>query len=219
MSKAVADYLLENPDFFVRNEDLLSRLRIPHPSGQAVSLLERQVHVLREQLEGCNLRLHQMIEIARENEILADRIQHLTLALIPCQGLEEMLSALNDELFDHFQADAVELRLFSRGELDPPASMPSDKQAVIAKLKAFLDDGRPLCGNLDPSQLAFIFGPIADNVRSTALVPLRCNDAYGILAIGSRSDERFNTGKGTLFLSRLSELVSRFLQKVSLPGV
>lgn len=219
ISKDVADYLLENPDFFLHHEDLLSKLRIPHPSGQAVSLLERQVHVLREQLEGCNARLHQMIEIARENEMLADRIHHLTLALIPCQSFEEILSALNDELFDHFQADAVELRLFSRGELDPPSSMPLEKQAVVLKLKSFLDNGRPLCGNLDPSQLGYIFGPIADNVRSTALVPLRCNDAYGILAIGSRSDERFSAGKGTLFLTRLSELVSHFLRKVSLPGV
>lgn len=219
MSKIVGDYLTDNPDFFLRHEELLSKLRIPHPSGQAVSLLERQVQVLREQLDGCNERQRQLIEIARENENLADRMHHLTLSLIGCHSFEEVVSALNDELFSHFQADAVELRLFSRSELDQPASTPADNPAVIAKLKAFLDNGRPLCGNLDPNQLSFIFGPSAESIRSTALVPLRCNDAYGVLAIGSRFEERFSAGKGTLFLNRLSELVSRFLQKVSLPGV
>jgi len=219
LSQTVIDYLSENPDFFNQHEELLIDLKIPHPSGQAVSLLERQVHVLRDQLNSRNTQLNGLIEVARDNEALTDRMHLLTLSLIGASSFDEVITALQDGLFDHFQADAVELRLFSAGELDATASMPAEKQAVIGKLKEFLDNGRPVCGLLDPHQLEYIFGSLAESTRSSAIIPIHSNDTYGILAIGSRSEERFSTGKGTLFLSRLGEMVSRSLETVSLPGI
>ena len=218
-TKIVVDYLSNNPDFFIRHEELLAKLEIPHDSGQAVSLVERQVQVLREQLDTCNTRLQDLVEIARDNESLTDRIHQLTLSLIGAASFDEVITALQDGLFDFFQADAVEVRLFSAGELDASSSIPADKQSVLGKLKGFLDKGRPVCGQLDPSQLEYIFGPLAESTKSTAIIPIHHNDTYGILAIGSRSEDRFAPGKGTLFLGRLGEMVSRSLQMVSLPGV
>ena len=47
----VADFLRTHPDFFERHLALLTELVVPHSSrGGAVSLLERQVGVLRDQL-------------------------------------------------------------------------------------------------------------------------------------------------------------------------
>ena len=46
---SVAAYLSEHPEFFNKQEDLLAKLRIPHKSGGAISLLERQVSLLRRQ--------------------------------------------------------------------------------------------------------------------------------------------------------------------------
>ena len=40
--QAVQDYLERNPDFFERNSALLGSLRVPHGTGEAVSLVERQ---------------------------------------------------------------------------------------------------------------------------------------------------------------------------------
>ena len=43
-------YLGLNPDFFERHQPLLARMRLPHMrTGSTVSLVERQVEVLREQ--------------------------------------------------------------------------------------------------------------------------------------------------------------------------
>ena len=41
--------LRENPDILQRHPELLAVLEIPHQSGQAISLIERQVAVLRQQ--------------------------------------------------------------------------------------------------------------------------------------------------------------------------
>lgn len=215
----VAGYLADHPDFFLQHEALLCKLRIPHASGQAVSLLERQVQLLRDQLDASNERLQQLIEIARENEALADRIHHLTLALIECRSYSELATLLNEELFVHFQADAVELRLFSPSDLDPAPGLPKERLSLASKFRAFLDNGDPFCGALDSYQLNDIFGPAAETIGSTALLPLRGPGRYGFLAIGSRSPERFGPGKGTLFLRRLSEMVSQCLHMIPLPGV
>ena len=45
----VADYLRANPDFFIDQDELLRSLTLPHDSGRAISLVERQVHLFREQ--------------------------------------------------------------------------------------------------------------------------------------------------------------------------
>ena len=46
--EAVREYLEAHPDFFEHNKALLSQLELPHGAGGAVSLVERQVSVLRQ---------------------------------------------------------------------------------------------------------------------------------------------------------------------------
>ena len=47
--RGVADYLLAHNDFFERHGDLLTKLKLRHSAGDAVSLIERQVELLRNQ--------------------------------------------------------------------------------------------------------------------------------------------------------------------------
>jgi uncharacterized protein len=215
-TRQVIDYLRNHPDFFVHHEDLLAELRIPHARGEAVSLVERQVQLLRERLGECNQQLLDLVEVARDNELLGDRIHRMTLALVGADTFDELISVLQDELFDQFQADAVELRLFSIGELEVPDSPDS---AVLTQVARFLREGQPTCGRLERPQLEFIFGPLANSIQSTAILPLHEEHCAGILAIGSRSAERFSADKGLLFLKRLGELLNQCLRRVSLPGL
>ena len=49
--KLIRDFLLTDKDFFFRHPDILSFIKIPHPdTGKAVSLLEMQNKILRNQL-------------------------------------------------------------------------------------------------------------------------------------------------------------------------
>ena len=59
---AVHDYLLHNPDFFERHAELLGTLRLPHQSGAAVSLVERQVSVLRQKDLKHERKLKELLE-------------------------------------------------------------------------------------------------------------------------------------------------------------
>jgi len=220
-ARAVETYLIEHPDFFASREDLVARLRVPHPdSGAAVSLIERQVSVLREENQRLSHQLEELLAVARDNERLTERLHHLTLNLIDSATFEEVVDVLEDELHDQFRADAVELRLFSALELEQQLAFETDRgePAEAAKFREFLDRGRPLCGHLSVDQLVFLFGPQAEEIGSAALIPVRGEGIVGVLAIGSRDAERFHAGKGTHFLARLGEVVSHTLQVVSVPG-
>ena len=69
---SIADYLQSNPDFFERHQTLLGNLKLPHStSGAAVSLVERQVSVLRQQNVALERRLRDLVDVARSNDQLA----------------------------------------------------------------------------------------------------------------------------------------------------
>ena len=214
--KEVADYLLAHPEFFERHLELLRDLRIPHPSsGQAISLLERQVMTLRDQVKRYRSQFDDLIQVARENDRLSRQLHELTLALIETHSLEEVLNTLQDELRSQFQADAVELRLFSTADLERAVNQGEPGPALF---RDFMSQGRPKCGVLKQEQLAYLFGSQAAETGSVALVPITGERTMGILAIGSRDADRFHPGKGTDFLRRLGEVVSRTLQVMTEPG-
>ena len=76
-------FLTLNPDFFERHQPLLARMRLPHMrTGSTVSLVERQVEVLREQKSDADRRLAEFVAVARANDGLAERIHRFTRRLM-----------------------------------------------------------------------------------------------------------------------------------------
>jgi uncharacterized protein YigA (DUF484 family) len=113
-SMDVAEFLGKHPDFFREHPELLGRLEVPHTtSGPAVSLVERQVQVLREQNQRARKQLHELIEIARQNEELARRMHKLALTLMDAAEPKDIFSTLYDNLRKNFRADKVSVRLFA----------------------------------------------------------------------------------------------------------
>ena len=94
----VAEYLKNNLDFFNKRPDVLAEVNIPHQHGSAVSLVERQVAVLREQNELSRKRLHELIEIARQNEELARRMHQLALTLMDADDPKDIFNTLYEKL-------------------------------------------------------------------------------------------------------------------------
>lgn len=212
IEQSLIAYLNENPDFFDRNPDLLTRLRLSHTNGEAVSLIERQVAVLREQAEQDRRKLEEFVAIARENELLNERLHQLTVKLIECCDFDEVVNTLQDLLHDNFRAEAVELLLYSTSEVEQSINPDLDG------FRDFLDSNRPRCGRLPGERLEYLFGPQAEDIASTALIPIKGEGLLGVLAIGSHSEHRFHPGMGTDYLIRLGEIVSKTLEVVSEPG-
>jgi len=212
--KTVADYLRDNPEFFHNNASLLASLQIPHAVGPAVSLVEHQVKVLRDQNSQLKRKLMDLVHVARDNNRLNERMHQLTLGLVKAHSLEALLDTLRENLLGEFKADTVVMRLSGMTEAqtrecgidfyDPAAS-------ELQHFEAFLKTSRPQCGRFKQEQLQYLFGDQAQAIESAALIPLGKHGRQGVLAIGSREVSRFHPGMGTLFLTHLGELMDLLL--------
>lgn len=205
----IATYLLSHPDFFKDHLSLLETLRLPHESGTAVSLVARQIDVLREKNERLLEQLDELVQIARDNDALYQRIHQLTLTLLDAKSLEDVLASLDWGLHQYFQADFVVVRLL-HPELESPVLQlftPKDHPSrTWAEERA--ESAQPLCGKPDPAHAAYLFGDSAEEVGSYAVIRLHHAALRGLFAIGSRDPERFRSDMGFVFLTQMSEILA-----------
>jgi uncharacterized protein len=212
---AVADYLQQNPEFFERHAPLLAKLKLPHGRGTAtISLVERQVLVLREKNEKLESRLRELIEVARDNDALANKIHRLACRLLRARTAPALIDALEGSLREDFGASEWILLLTPMPQTEFATISSRHLRIVDAmahELKMFetlFESGRPRCGQIRDSQRDYLFGADTIEIASAALVPLGQNASAGLLAIGSPDSERFHPTMSTEFLARIGNLVS-----------
>lgn len=206
----VSDFLAENPDFFDQYPDILESLQLPHDSGKAVSLIERQISVLRERNIEMRARLHNLLESARENDKLFEKTKRLVLNILEGKNLDAVVTALYDSLGADFKVEYF--RLILLGEQD---EIPATNARVVgldeaqSAIGTLLRTNRAICGVLRRDELEFLFGDEAGAIGSVAAVPLCHGHVFGILAIGNSDPNRYRSSMGTLFLSYIAEILNR----------
>lgn len=213
----VAGYLQAHPDFFEQNQELFDGLKIPHRTGGmgAVSLIERQVDTLRQKNLLLERKLDELIDIARSNDDLADKVHVLATALMSAGTRANVIEVAEELLRSLFNADQAVLVLFeyADGEFADVTTQGRFLRTVqrddarLGPFKTFLADSEPRCGRIRDAQREFLFADDADDMGSAALVPLGDNAATGFLAIGSRDAEYFNPSMSMDFLARLGDLL------------
>lgn len=109
----IVKYLSGNPEFFVDNKDLLTRLRVPHDSGSAVSLVEKQVSVLRGRCNSLENSLRDLIAVARHNENLHQRLHTLIQDIITAPKMTDIVSLTQSSLSENFSAEDVHIMLIA----------------------------------------------------------------------------------------------------------
>lgn len=213
----VAEYLARHPDFLTHHPDLIEQLEVPHqPGGEATSLVEYQVSLLRERNAQLNRKLKDLVSIARENEALMERVHRLTLRIMDAGDLDTLIGHVRQLLRDDFQADAVCILVLGRTNPAPDSPEVKHMDPEDPRLAPFADffrDATPLCGRLRPEKLAVLFGEAADDIRSAALLPLDEACRVGVLGIGSHVEDRFHPGMGTVFLKLMGQVLGRSLSQ------
>jgi len=213
--RSVLDYLRRHPDFLVRHPDLVRELAVPHACGDAVSLIEYQVESLKGHCQDLRARLALLVDNARANEEVAQRLHRLLLGLVESPGLDELFTALYQGLEEGFSADLVSLRVFAEPLHDEDRGLaellgPDGEDAALAQL---FQDASPVCGRPREAVLAAVFAERASRVASAAVLPLSIGDRRGVLAIGSHNASRFHPSMGTLYLRQLADLLGRLLAR------
>ncbi|MEJ2060301.1 MAG: DUF484 family protein [Gammaproteobacteria bacterium] len=206
---AIVEYLRSHPDFFERHQALLEILKLPHPTGGAVSLIERQLGVMRDKIRFLERKLQELVDVARENEQLSMRLHHLALGLIEADSLDAVLALTKEQLREGLRTDYVAIRLFSDEARENDLHFISPSHPALAAETRLFKERRPVCGRFKPELLQLLFGDEAETIESAVLVPL--GDRLGLLALGAQDPQRFHPGMGTLFLGYLGDLVGQAL--------
>jgi uncharacterized protein YigA (DUF484 family) len=206
----IAIWLKDHPDFFEQHPQLLALMRVNHAgTGGAVSLIERQVSVLREQNRSLERKLVELVQIARANEQLSRQLHDFASELLGTKSLSDVIAVAQDKIRELFNTDFVVLRLLDAVSDDFAIAL--DEESVEGLFDELLLDNKPVCGRLRAQQSEFLFAGNAGEIKSAALIPLHAAGPLGLLALASRNPQQFSPSMGGLFLSHLGDLVSSAL--------
>ncbi len=214
-AQAVTDFLRAHPDFFIEHHSLLLDINLPHASGRAVSLVERQVDILRERNVEMRKRMNELLQTARANDELFTKTRSLTLALLEARNLQALNEVLATYMLVDFEADFVCCHLFNSTD---PAGGPHDHlrfHAQTGEFTTLLSDAAATCVSLRPEEQEEIF-PMSSHETTGSAVLLRLNLAQGegVLAIGSRDGNRFSNDMDTLFVTYIADVLTKVLDRL-----
>ncbi len=215
----VRDFLEQHLDFFQRNPDMLRKLHIPHASGDAVSLVERQVSVLRERNVDLRHRLRDLSDAARDNEQLYMNTRKLVLTLLETDSLDSLFDVFVSAMRKDFKTDQAAIILFDD---NAPAGVDATQscrlapqETVLARLGPLVKSGKPTCGALRDEEFHYLF-PDARGSGSAAVVAIRHGDSeLGLIAVGSIDAKRYHPQMGTIFLEHIAAVLARLLPRVT----
>jgi len=212
----VAAYLKGHPEFFEQYADFLSQLHIPSPhGGKAISITERQIATLREKVKQLEAKLSELVGFGEENDVIAEKVHRLGMALLSAEDLESVMRFLYAHLGGSFAVPQVAVRLWGVGTGEAAEFLP-----VTDAVKGYAGGSRhPYCGAAAGQPALDWFGERAGHIHSMAQIPLREGGlqggaCFGLLVLASEDPHRFYADMGTLYLERIGDLAAAALLRV-----
>ena len=198
----VVQFLEDHPEFFIGKDALLSDMRIPHNSGPATSLVERQLAVHRERNVELRQRLSDLLENARRNDQLFEKSRRLVLALVEADSLRK-----------DFGVDAWAMLHFTERQLEEPliAIHSTERQRTTHRL---FKGHRAICGQLPASDIAMLLGVDSSDAKSVASAQIRGRDNNGVLTIASKNPSYYRSSMDTLFLDYIADVLALRLPQI-----
>jgi len=212
-AKTVAAYLREYPGFFERHPQLLAELKLPHPSGRAVSLIERQVAALREQNQQLRARLKSLLETASYNDQLLHVTRSLILTLLEEDSLKQIVSVTEANLTTQPGIDACALILL--GERPQRSARQQAVERLPQRFPALFQKQRILCQQVDAATVEWLFPDQTESIRSLALSPVKTADGelLAVLALGNSLADHFSDNLDTLFLGFIADALGAVIRR------
>ena len=210
----VRDYLTKNPDFFEQNPDIFEVINISHDSGKAISLVERQIGIMRERNSEMITQIDQMQAAAKENALLMEKTNRLVLNLIQANDLNSLSKALTVSLKSDFSTEFFSLTLIN----DDPAVTKnavnfiseSEAKSIIGHI---LSAKKAICGKRKYEEISLLFGNQVGEIGSVLALPLRATNTFGVLALGHSDPEFYTKEIGTVFIDYIGDLLSELIPK------
>ncbi len=205
----IVAYLQDNPEFFNRNPDLVSSLRITDQQRGVVSLVERQQLQLRQKIHGLEEEITELLAIANHNEQLFALYSDIYIRLLDCQSADELLDCLLQTTTELLSLADLKIWLAHSNGFNHHSLITNDCAGVMQNR---LSNDDYYFGRLQQSEQQLVFSHTITG--SVVLVKLsHFDETMGFLAISSDDAEHFDPRMDTLLLGQFKKLVSKLLQQ------
>ena len=202
-SKDIEIFLLDNPDFFVSREALLSELDFKHDSGNASSLLERQIKRLREEQNTLMDLLTSFVGEAKVNEDLFIKSKNLTLSILEANDDDEVTKEVVNEFTKNFGVDKCLLRFFNNSEI---AELEEQTELSLHK-------GAIHCGSFSSEKLSILFD--SSKIESAVIAVLVHGKKIGVLQLGSYERTKYLGDEDTTFIEYVRDVLEKRLSSLT----
>ncbi len=206
----VTDYLERNPDFFLDNPHLLSKLNIPHLSGNNVtSLIEYQVSLLKQNEQLLRNKFAELENNQQQSMQLARKIQEQALRLLNTTEIEQLFDSLFNFLRHEYQTS--HLLVFAFVEQRPCHDYKGLRfKKTNSKLRFLFTElftrNKPLCDSLQSEYLEGLFENQAEQITSTVALPMQYDDKLALMVLGSRERNAYKQGFSINLLNHLKDI-------------
>jgi uncharacterized protein YigA (DUF484 family) len=182
-------------------------MTVPHESGKAISLLERQVKILRDRSIESRHTLNGLLENARYNDQLFSVTRNLILTLLEEDNLDQLTVVTESSLSTQPGIDACRLILVDTSDV---------ANELQSRFPSLLRSKRVLTQALDKHTSALLFPGVTPALRSAALCPVtHHNSLLAVLAIGNHAQDYFTEDLDTLFLDFIGEVLGTLISRLT----
>ena len=195
-AKDVEIFLLENIDFFVSRESLVSELSFKHDSGGASSLLEMQVRRLRDEQSRLMEMLTSFVSTGQDNEDLFLKSKTLTLALIKTKDIDSIIETVESFFQDIIGADTCNLVLASDQEvqeLESVTGIEMNKNSIHM-------------GPFSQEKMSYLFQD--EEMLSGVISIFKVKNKFGLLKIGSKDQTKYLGDGDTTFIEYIRDVIA-----------
>ena len=199
-AKEVELYLLENTDFFLTRESLVSELSFKHDSDGATSLLEMQIRKLRDEQSRLNDMLSGFLSTGKENEELFFKSKDLALALITAKDFAAVKKLVEEFFIKNFKVDSCILELLSDSQL----------KALEDETKMGMNKNAIHMGPLSREKMTAFFQ--TDLIKSAVISVMKFENNFGLLKIGSNDPTKYLGDGDTAFIEYIRDIIIKVLE-------
>jgi uncharacterized protein YigA (DUF484 family) len=191
---------LENTDFFLSRESLVSELSFKHDAQGATSLLEMQVRKLRDEQSRLMDMLSGFVSTGKENEELFFKSKNLTLSVIAAKDFDEVKKTVELFFEQNFEIDSCILEILTDSqlqELENKTNLDMNKDAIHM-------------GPLSKEKMDAFFS--SESVKSAVISVMKLKSGFGLLKIGSNEPTKYLGDGDTTFIEYIRDIIVTVLE-------
>ena len=197
--KDVELFLLDNLDFFVTRESLVSEMKFKHSQSSASSILERQIMKLRDEHKNVIELLKSFIDTASINEDLFKKSKDLTLKILESATNDSIKEIVEKSFKKDFGVDECMIEFFDNKSIDK-----IEKGTGLSMHK-----GAVHCGSFSNEKMGFLF---EDNkIESLVIAVIVLKDQIGLLKLGSYDRAKYLGDEDTTFIEYIRDILEKKL--------